>query len=44
MINEVVRKTVYDELVTKFNVIQTTDTSNLVQKADYNTKVAEIEN
>ena len=30
--NEVVKKTVYDELVKKVNAIQTTDTSNLVKK------------
>ena len=36
---EVVRKTVYDELVKKVNTIQITDTSNLVQKFDYDTKI-----
>ena len=41
--NDVVKKTVYDELVIKFNAIQTTDTSNLVKKSDYNTKINEIE-
>ena len=33
----------YDELVKKFNAIQTNDTSSLVKKADYNTKIDEIE-
>ena len=32
----------YDELVKKFNGIQTTDTSNLVKKADYDIKFVEI--
>ena len=41
--NDVVKKTVHDELVIKFNAIQTTDTSNLVKKSDYNTKINEIE-
>ena len=36
-------KTVYDELVEKVNAIQATDPSNLVKKADYDTKIAEIE-
>ena len=35
--NEVLKQTVYDELVTKVNAIQTTDTSNLVKIADYDT-------
>ena len=33
--NEVVEKTIYDELVKKLNAIQTTDTSDLVKKAGY---------
>ena len=33
--NEVVKKTTYDELIKKLNAIQTTDTSDLVKKADY---------
>ena len=41
--NEVVKKTVYDKLIKKVNVIQTSDTSNLVQKADYNGNIPEIE-
>ena len=32
---EVVKKTVYDELVKKVNANQTNDTSNLVRKTDY---------
>ena len=32
-----------DELVKQANAIQTTDTSNLDKKADYNTKIEEIE-
>ena len=36
--NEVVKKTVYDELVKKANAIQTTDTSNLFEKDDYKHK------
>ena len=35
--NYVVKKTVYDELVKKVNAIQSNDTSDLVQKADYST-------
>ena len=35
--NVVVKKTVYDELVKKVNAIKTTDTSNLIRKADYKT-------
>ena len=33
-----VKKTVYDKLVKEVNTIQTTDTSNLVENADYNKK------
>ena len=40
---EVVKKDVYDKLVKKVNAIQTTDTNNLLTKADYDTKIAEIE-
>ena len=40
--NEVVKKTVYDALVKKSIAIQTTDTSNLLLKADYNTEIAKI--
>ena len=38
--NDVVKKTVYDKLVAKVNDI---DTSELVKKNDYNTKITEIE-
>ena len=41
--NEVVKKTEYDKLVKKANAIKTTDSSNLVEKADYNAKIGEIE-
>ena len=43
MRNEVVKKTVYDELVKNVNAIQITDTTNLVSKANYNTKFDENE-
>ena len=41
--NEVVKKAVYDELLKKVNAIQTTHTCSSVKKADYNTKIDEIE-
>ena len=41
--NNVVKKIEYDELVKKFNTIQTTDTTNLVKKTDYDTKISKIE-
>ena len=41
--NDVVKKTEYDELVKNIKAIQTTDTSNLVKKTDYNTKINETE-
>ena len=37
--NDVVKTTEHDELVEKFNAIQTTATSNLVKKIDYDTKI-----
>ena len=40
MKNDIVRKTVYDELVIKVNAM---NTNNLVKKIDYNTKFDEIE-
>ena len=40
---EVVKKTKYDELVKIFISIKTADTSSLVEKSDYNTKIGEIE-
>ena len=42
--NEVVKKTVYDELVKKVNADQTNDTSDLVKRAGYNTKIKQIGN
>ena len=39
--NDVAKKTVYDKLVTKVNEI---DTSDFVLKANYNTKITELEN
>ena len=33
----------YDDLVKKFNAIQTTDISSLVKKTDHNLKISEIE-
>ena len=35
--------TEFDKLVKKANAIQTTNTSNLVKKTDYNTNIKEIE-
>ena len=40
--NEVVKKTEYNELVLKVNVIQTSD-SNLLEKTAYDPKIGEIE-
>ena len=40
---EVIKRDVHDELVKKVNVIQSTDTSDLVKKDYYNTKIDEIE-
>ena len=36
-------KRLYDKLVKKGNTSQTTDSSNLVKKADYNKKISKIE-
>ena len=41
--NEVVEKTVYNELVKKVNAIQTTDTSNLVKKLTITQELMEFE-
>ena len=41
--NDVVKNTEYGELVKKVNAIQTTATSNIVKKTDYNTKNNEID-
>ena len=38
-----VKKTVYDELIKNLNAVQAIDAGNLDKKADYNTKIAEIE-
>ena len=37
------KMTIYDKLVKKVNDIQTNDTSKLVKKADYDTKIKEVE-
>ena len=37
-----IKKTEYDELAKKTNAIQTTDTSNLNKKTDYDPKIKEI--
>ena len=37
--NNVVKTTVYDKLVKMFKAIQTINTSDLVKKAKYNTKI-----
>ena len=42
--NDAVRKTEYNEIVNNVNAIQTTNTSNLFKKADYDTKINKIEN
>ena len=42
--NDLVKNTVYDELVKKVNAIQTIDTRDLVKKKADNTKIVEIEN
>ena len=36
---DVVKNAEFDELVKEFNAIQTTDTTDLVKKADYNKKL-----
>ena len=43
MENNIVKKTEYHELVRKVNDIQTTDSSDLVKKDYYNTKIEKIE-
>ena len=40
--NNAVKKTKYDELFKKVDAVESTGTSNLVKKLDYNTKVNEI--
>ena len=41
--SNVIKKTEYDELVKKVNNVNTTDASDLVKKADYNSKINDIE-
>ena len=40
---DVVKKDKYDELIKKVDAIKTTDTSNLLKKTDYDTKISETE-
>ena len=40
---KVVKKAVCDKLVKNYKAIKTIDTSNLVKKTDYNTKINELE-
>ena len=40
--NDVFRKNVYNKLVKNVNAIQASNLGNLIKKADYNTKIAEI--
>ena len=40
--NNAVKKTKYDELFKKVDAVESTGTSNLVKKLDYNTKINEI--
>ena len=41
--NDAIKKTKYNELLKKVNIINTTDVYDLVKKTDYNTKISEIE-
>lgn len=41
--NDAIKKTLYDQLVKRFNAIQTFDTGDLFKNADYNTKMENIE-
>ena len=41
--NNAVKNTKYDELIKNVSNIKTTDTSDLIKKTDYNTKINEIE-
>ena len=43
VVEKVVKKTVYDQLVKKVNAIQTIDTSNLVKITECNTKINDIQ-
>ena len=40
--NDVAKKNVYDELVIKVNAIHAIDTSKLLTKIDYDTKIKDI--
>ena len=40
----VVKRTEYEKLVKRFNAFQTTDTSDLVKKVDYDTKLGRTGN
>ena len=40
---EAVKKDMHDELVKKISAIQTTDTSNVIKKADYDIEIEEID-
>ena len=40
--NNAVKKTKYDDLFKKVDAVESTGTSNLVKKLDYNTKINEI--
>ena len=40
--NNAVKKTKYNELFKKVDAVESTGTSNLVKKLDYNTKINEI--
>ena len=40
---DVVKKDKYDELIKKVDAIKATDTSNLLKKTDYDTKISETE-
>ena len=37
--NDVIKKTLYNELVKRVNATQAVDAGNLVKKVDYNTKI-----
>ena len=43
VVKHIVKETEYDELIKKVNAIQTNDSNNLVDKADFNTQFGEIE-
>ena len=43
VVKKEVKKTEHDKLFKKINSIQVVDTSNFIKKADYDTKIDEIE-